>query len=88
MGLVALDEAARPMAAAMDESAGRSWGPPRRTRRQGLRPSTVDKAARRSARRYQRGHGEVDEAVGLPSFRHGQSNGEDGLPITVDEAGQ
>ena len=78
VGLAALDEAARPMAAAMDESAGRSWGPPRRTRRQGLRPSTVDKAARRSARRYgrqaggARGLAPVDKAMGLAAVNGGQ----------------
>ena len=70
------------MAAAMDESAGRSWGPPRQTRRRGLRPSTVDKAARRSARHRQQGHGGVDEAIGLPG------NGEDGLISAMGRAGQ
>ena len=78
-------EASRPLAVAMDESAGRLQGPPRRTRRRGLRPSTVD---RQDGQPVVVDHGAVDETAGPSAFRRGQGHGEGGLPIAVGEAGQ
>ena len=78
-------EASRPLAAAMDESAGRLQGPPRRTRRRGLRPSTMD---RQDGQPVVVDHGAVNETAGPSAFRRGQGHGEGGLPIAVGEAGQ
>ena len=74
------------MAAAMDEFAGRSWGLPRRTRRLGSRPSTVDEAARRSARRSERGHGPVTRPpAGRRASCHGCSRRMFAGPAALDQ---